>query len=290
MKHRMKRQMKCGTVALLLVVGASARLASAADKSSQVVFPQGSEQPLTALQDIDVVEHLGDRVPAGLSFTDTTGHPTAFDNFLYQGKPLLVTLGYHRCPMLCSLVLDGLVKSMKGSGMTLGKDFTAVSISIDPNEDPKAAAEQQRRILNSVGPGLVPKDWSFLMGSAAASQAMARAVGFRFKYDETSKQFAHSAVAFVLTPEGRVSRYLYGVDFLPRDFKLAMVEAGGGRVGTSFDKVLLSCFRYDPINRRYAPFVMGFMRIGAGLVFFALAGLLTVLWRKEIAMRKRRAA
>jgi protein SCO1/2 len=165
-----------------------------------------------------------------------------------------------------------------------------VSISIDPNEDPKAAAEQQRRILNSVGPGLAPKDWSFLMGSAAASQAMARAVGFRFKYDESSKQFAHSAVAFVLTPEGRVSRYLYGVDFLPRDFKLAMVEAGGGRVGTSFDKVLLSCFRYDPINRRYAPFVMGFMRIGAGLVFFALAGLLTVLWRKEIAMRKQRAA
>lgn len=279
-------------VALLSVLLAllGVRAAVAADKTSQVVFPQGSEQPLAALQDVDIVEHLGDRVPAGLSFTDTSGKAVAFDGFLCQGKPLLVTLGYHRCPMLCSLVLDGLVRSMKGTGLTLGKDFTAVSISIDPNEDPKAAAEQQRRILNAVAPGLGPEAWPFLMGTAAASQAIAKSIGFRFKYDQQSKQFAHAAAAFVLTPEGRVSRYLYGVDNLPRDFKLAMVEAGGGRVGTSFDKALLTCFRYDPVNRRYAPFVMGFMRVGASLVFFALAGLLTVLWRKEIAMKKRRAA
>lgn len=274
----------------LLVIVLASRAAAAADKSAEVVFPQGSETPLAALQDVDVVEHLGDRVPAGLAFTDTTGKAVAFDNFLYQGKPLLVTLGYHRCPMLCSLVLDGLVKSIKAAGLTVGKDFTAVSISIDPNEDPKAAAEQQRRILNAVAPGLDVGTWPFLMGTAAASEAMARAVGFRFKYDPQSKLFAHSAVAFVLTPEGKVSRYLYGVDVLPRDFKLAMVEASGGRVGTSFDRVLLSCFRYDPVTRRYAPYVIGFMRVGAGVVFLALAGLLTVLWRKEIEMRKRRAA
>lgn len=284
----MKRVSRLSLLAILFA--ASASVANAADKSSQVVFPQGSEQPLAALQDVDVVEHLGDRVPAGLSFTDTTGKAVAFDSFLYQGKPLLVTLGYHRCPMLCSLVLDGLVKSFKATGLTLGKDFTAVSISIDPNEDAKAAAEQQRRILNAVAPGLPVDSWPFLMGTAAASEAMARSVGFRFKFDPQSKQFAHSAVAFVLTPEGRVSRYLYGVDFPSRDFKLAMVEASGGRVGTSFDKVVLSCFRYDPVTRRYGPYVMGFMRIGAGLVFFALAGLLTVLWRKEMQMRKRRAA
>ena len=165
-----------------------------------------------------------------------------------------------------------------------------MSISIDPNEDPKAAAEVQQRILNALDPALRPKDWPFLMGTAAASGALAKAIGFRYKYDEGSKQFAHSAVAFVLTPEGRVSRYLYGVDVLPRDFRLAMVEAGGGRVGTSFDRVLMSCFRYDPIARRYAPFIMGFMRVGAGLVFVALASLLTVLWRKELQMKKRRAA
>jgi protein SCO1/2 len=114
-------------------------------------------------------------------------------------------------------------------------------------------------------------------------------VGFRYKYDERSRQFAHTAVAFVLTPDGVIARYLYGVDYLARDVKLALVEASGGHVGTSFDKVLLSCYRYDPVNRKYAPFVFAFVRAGALLVFLALAGLLTVLWRKELAMKRQRA-
>jgi protein SCO1 len=268
----------------------------AADKSAQVVFPQGTEQPLAALQDIDVVEHLGDRVPSGLSFRDPAGRQVAFDDVLHQRRPVLVTLGYYRCPMLCGLVLDGLAKSLKAGGLTLGKDFTAVSISIDPNEDPKLALETQKRILASIdapGSGAAgspahAEDWPFLMGDPEASKLMAQAVGFRYKYDEQSRQFAHSAVAFVLTPEGAISRYLYGVDFLPRDVRLALVEASGGRVGTSFDKVLLSCYRYDPVNRKYAPFVSAFVRVGAALVFFALAGLLTVLWRKELAMKRER--
>jgi len=277
-------------VAMLL-----ARGAVAADKSEKVVFPQGSEQPLAALQDIDVVEHLGDRIPAGLSFRDSGGHLVAFDDLLRRGggeaRPLVVTLGYYRCPMLCGLVLDGLAKALKTGGLTLGKDFTAVSVSIDPNEDPKLADDTQKRILATVGEGGVPaasERWPFLMGDPENSRLLARTVGFRYKYDEQSRQFAHSAVAFVLTPEGVISRYLYGVDFLARDVKLALVEASGGRVGTSFDKVLLSCYRYDPVNRKYAPFVFAFVRVGAALVFFALATLLTILWRKELAMKRQR--
>jgi protein SCO1/2 len=261
---------------------------SALAAKPQVVFPQGSEQPLSALQDIDVIERLGDRIPAGLSFRDAEGHTLALDDLLHQRKPLLVTLGYYRCPMLCGLVLDGLVKSLKTAGLTLGKDFLAVSISIDPSEEAKLAAEQQKRILGALGPAARAEHWPFLLGDPSGSRQLAEAVGFRYKYDETSKQFAHSAVAFVLTPEGIVSRYLYGVDFQARDTKLALLEAGGGRVGTSFDKVLLSCFRYDPVNRRYAPYVFGFMRLGAGTVFIALATLLTILWRKEIAMKRQR--
>ena len=273
------------------VVSLAPRATLAGDKTDKVVFPQGSEQPLAALQDIDVVEHLGDRVPAGLSFRDAAGRLVAFDDILHQRRPVLVTLGYYRCPMLCGLVLDGLAKSLKTGGLTLGRDFSAVSISIDPNEDPKLAVDQQKRILAAVGAAGAPahaEDWPFLMGDPEASKALAQAVGFRYKYDEQSKQFAHSAVAFVLTPEGAISRYLYGVDFLARDVRLALVEASGGRVGTSFDKVLLSCYRYDPVNRKYAPFVFAFVRIGAALVFFALAGLLTVLWRKELAMKRQR--
>jgi protein SCO1 len=258
------------------VLGALSLLAASARAHAepQIVFPQGSEQPLAALQDIDVVEHLGDRVPGGLSFTDESGRPVALDGLFQRGK-----------------VLDGLVKAAHASGLKLGKDFYAVDISIDPKEDAKLLTEAQKRVVSLYGNGATTADWPFWRSTrdgGAAARALADAVGFRFKYDPSSNQFAHDAVAFVLTADGAVSRYLYGVDYPARDFRMAFVEAGGGRVGTSFDKVLLSCYKYDPAKRRYAPFVLGFMRIGASLVFFALAGLLTVLWRKEIAMRKRR--
>jgi protein SCO1/2 len=270
---------------------ASLALTGAAGRAEpQVVFPQGSDQPLAALQDIDVIEHLGERIPSGLIFNDVAGRPVALDALLNRGKPVVVTLGYHRCPMLCGLVLDGLAKATHGSGLQLGKDFTAVDISIDPAEDSKLLQQSQHRVLELVGGGATTEQWPFWLSTtdgAAAARKLADAVGFRYKFDPTSKQFAHDAVAFVLTPEGVIARYLYGVDYPQRDFRMAVVEASGGRVGTSLDKAILACYQYNPATRRYAPFVMAFMRLGALLVFFALAGLMAVLWRKELAMRRR---
>jgi protein SCO1/2 len=274
-------------LALSLAAGAGG-VARAAEKLP-LTFPQGSEQPLAALQDIDVIEHLGDRVPAGLEFTDTAGQKVSLDTLTSAGKPVLVTLGYHRCPMLCSLVLDGLVKAAKATGLAPGREFLAVDISIDPQEDLTLAQGTQKRIVDAMG--AKPADWPFWVSTkdgGAAARRLADAVGFRYKYDAQSKQFAHDAVAFLIAPGGIVARYLYGVEYQPRDFRLAVVEASDGRVGTSLDKVLLSCYKYDPVTRRYAPFVFGFMRIGAGLVFVALAMLLTVLWRKELAMARSR--
>ena len=265
--------------------------AGAARAEKQIVFPQGSEQPLAALQDIDVIEHLGDRVP-GLAFADGAGHAARIDSLFGQGKPVVVTLGYHRCPMLCGLVLDGLVKAARASGLKVGKDFFAVDVSIDPAEDAQLLAQTQKRVLSLAGSDNTA-DWPFwssVSDGGEAARKLADAVGFRYKFDPQSKQFAHDAVAFVLTPDGVVARYLYGVDYPARDFRMAIVEASGGRVGTSLDKVLMSCYRYDPAKRRYAPFVMGFMRIGAGTVCLALFGLLTVLWRRELVMKKQRQA
>ena len=280
----MTRTLGATLTAALLLLGGRARA------GKQLAFPQGGEQPLAALQDIDVIEHLGDRVPAGLKFTDGAGSPVGLESLLGRGKPILVTLGYHRCPMLCGLVLDGLVKASSASGLAIGKDFLAVDVSIDPAEELKLLTATQKRVVDLAGNGATPASWPFWRSSTdggAAARALADAVGFKYRYDNDSKQFAHEAVAFVLSPEGIIARYLYGVDYPARDFRMAVVEAGGGRVGTSFDKVVLSCYRYDPATRRYAPFVMGFMRIGGLTVLLALAGLLTVLWRKEIVMRKR---
>ena len=276
-----------------VVVFSAIVLAAGAARAAKepIAFPQGSEQPLAALQDIDVIEHLGDRVP-NLSFTDGASNQVSLASLLGKGKPILVTLGYHRCPMLCGLVLDGLVKAARASGLKVGKDFYAVDVSIDPAEDAKLLEQTQKRVLSLAGSDNTA-DWPFwssVSDGGEAARKLADAVGFRYKYDPQSKQFAHDAVAFVLTPEGVVARYLYGVDYPARDFRMAIVEAGGGRVGTSFDKVLMSCYRYDPAKRRYAPFVMGFMRIGAGTVCLALIGLLAVLWRREFVMKKQRQA
>jgi protein SCO1 len=281
-----RRLCSLGGILTLLILG---RPVLAGDRIQGAPFPQGQDQTLAALQDIDVVEHLGDRIPVGFSFREPGGRKVELDALL-GSRPVLITLGYYRCPMLCGLVLEGLVKAMKGSGLLPGRDFQAASISIDPDEEPKVARETGERTWRAVGAGVGAAEWPFLLGDPVASRALADAVGFKYAYDQSSRQFAHEAVAFVLTPDGRISRYLYGLDVLPRDFRLAMVEAGGGKVGTSFDRVLLSCCRYDPINRKYAPYVMGFMRIGAGLVFLCLALLLGVLWRKEWLMRSRRVA
>jgi protein SCO1/2 len=276
-------------IAFPLLGLAAATPAVARETNLAPTFPQGADEPLAALQDVDVIEHIGDKIPGGLTFRDPEGHKVELDALLGQ-KPLLVTLGYYRCPMLCNLVLDGLVKTMKQAGLLPGRDFQAVSVSIDPNEDAKLAVDTRTRVLASAGLAADAGAWPFLMGDAFGSRVLADSVGFKYAYDKSSGQFAHDAVTFVLTREGRISRYLYGVDVLPRDFRLAMVEAGAGRVGTSFDRLLLSCFQYDPLNRKYAPYALGFVRIGSGLVFLVLVGLLTMLWRKELDMRRRRAA
>jgi protein SCO1/2 len=280
------------TVAFVLALCVAGR---ARAEKPPLAFPAGSEEPLTALQNIEVIEHLGDRVPSHLTFTDLDGKTVSLDALTNAGKPVLITLGYHRCPMLCSLVLDGLVKAMKDTGLVLGRDLLAVDVSIDPTEDVALAKATQKRIVDSIGGGKTPADFPFWLSTkdgGAAVRALAEGVGFRYKYDEQSKQFAHEAVTFLVSPGGVISRYFYGVEYSSRDFKLAVIEAGDSRVGTSFDKVMLACYKYDPVTRRYAPFVFGFMRIGAGLVFVALATLMGTLWRKELQMRnsKRRVA
>jgi protein SCO1/2 len=242
--------------------------------------------------DINVIENLGQRVPAGLSFQDGRGLRVELDSLLGKGKPVLMTMGYYRCPLLCNLVHEGLAKALREAGLLPGRDFQGLAVSVDPNEEPKSAVTNQRRLLRSLGnPG--DEHWPFLMPTPGREEAVAKlaeSVGFRYKYDDKSRQFAHAAVVMVLTPEGKVSRYLYDVKFKPRDLRFALVEASGGRVGTTLDRVLLTCFKYDPMSQGYTPYAFGFVRIGALLSFAALAALLIVLWRREWRTRRRRLA
>lgn len=238
--------------------------------------------PAPVLSKVEVVEKLGERLPGELTFTDWRGEKVKLSS-LHQGeRPVLLTLVYYRCPTLCGLVLNGMVSALKRTGLEVGRDVSVVTVSIDPEETPELARKKRAVELASLGLTEEAQGWSFLVGEEAAVAELAEAVGFRYGYDEEIKQFAHAAVLMVLTPDGRVSRYIYGVTYPPRDLKLALLEASGGRVGTAFDRFLLTCYRYDPATRRYEPYVQGFIRGGALLVFFALAATLAVFWRREL--------
>ncbi|HTS83097.1 MAG TPA: SCO family protein [Myxococcaceae bacterium] len=242
------------------------------------------------MQGVDVVEQLGERVPEDLRLVDSEGQPFRLKDELHRGKPVVLALVYYRCPQLCSLTLSSLTRALRGSGMKPGQDYRAVVVSIDPSETPRDSAESKRGHMQALGISPTTPDWRFATAAQPEIDALARATGFRYRYDSASKQFAHISVAFVLSEDGRMSRYLYGVEYPARDMKLALVEAGKGKVGTAFDRVLLTCFKYDPATRSYSPYGLAFVRLGALTVFAALVVLLTVLWRQDLKLKKRRGA
>jgi len=183
--------------------------------------------------------------------------------------------------MLCGLIQSGLARAMRENGLAAGTDFRAVSISFDPEEKAPLAKERKRGYLQSMGLPDTSDAWSFWIDQGGAARRVADAVGFHYKRDEVSGEWAHLAAVMVLSPDGTVSRYLYGIDFPPKDFRLSLVEAADGKVGTSFDKLVLTCYRYDPASRKYQPFALGFVRLGGLAAFFGLAGLIGALVIRE---------
>ncbi len=244
--------------------------------------PEGNQQLPPALQNVEIEEKLGSALPLDARFTDQDGAAVRLRDLFQGRRPVVLSLVYFNCPMLCGLVLTGVARGMRETGLELGKDFDAVTLSFDPSDTTKMAAERQRGLLQAVGKPDAKAGWTFLTGADPEIKAVTEAVGFKYAYDEKTKQFAHAAAVFVLTPDGRVSRYLYGVEYPARDVRLALVEAGQGRVGTSFDKLLLTCYRYDPASRKYEPFAMGFVRVALVGVLGGLGIMLGVFWRREI--------
>ena len=268
--------------ALLLLAPALALALPIGQALHKPVPVEANAQLPAALQDVEIEEKLGARLPLEARFTTQDGRAVRLGDLLGGHRPVVLSLVYFNCPMLCGLILTGAARGMRETGLALGKDFDAVTLSFDPRDSTKVAAERQRGYLQAFGDPTARQAWTFLTGAAPEIAAVTGAVGFKYAWDEPSKQFAHAAAIFVLTPDGRVSRYLYGVEFPARDLRLALVEASEGRVGTSFDRLLLTCFRYDPASRRYEPYVMGVVRVAMLGVLGGLALMLGVYWRREI--------
>jgi protein SCO1 len=280
----MRRALAVLAPALALAVAAprGARALPVGQALHRSVPPEGNAQLPPALQDVEIVERLGAQVPLDLSFTTQDGRAVRLRELLAGRRPVVLTLVYFDCPMLCGLILTGAARGMRETGLELGKDFDAVTLSFDPRDSSRAAAERQRGYLQAFGKPEVKEAWTFLTGAEPDIHAVTEAVGFKYAYDEKTRQFAHAAGLFVLTPDGRVSRYLYGIEFPARDLRLALVEASEGRVGTSFDRLLLTCYRYDPASRKYEPYVMGVVRVAMLGVLGGLGLMLGVFWRREV--------
>jgi protein SCO1/2 len=222
------------------------------------------------LQGVDVEEKPNAQVPLDAPFVAEDGSPIRLRDLMRPDRPVILQLGYNRCPMLCNLVLNGAVNGLKGVDWNAGDQFDLVSISVAPTETPELAKVKKDGYVLEYGRDGATRGFRFLTGPAASSHAVADAVGFRFREQENG-EIAHAAVLFVLTPEGRVSRYLYGTKFDPKDLRLALLEASEGKIGTTLDRFILWCHVYDPDARGYVLFAVRLMQLG-GLVTLVVLG------------------
>ena len=232
------------------------------------------------LQDVGFDQRLNQQVPLDLPFTDEHGQTVRLGDYFHE-KPVILALVYYECPMLCTLVLNGLVQGMRDMPFTVGKEYTVVTISFDPRETPLLAAEKKKNYLARYGRPQGADGWHFLTGKADAIKAVTRSVGFRYVYDPRSKQFIHTSGLIVLTPQGKISRYFYGIQYRARDLRLGLVEASQNKIGTAADQVLLYCFHYDPDSGKYTASVLNFVRVGGIATVVILVGMVWFLVRAE---------
>ena len=240
--------------------------------------PSGGVKPLAA--DVGVDEHVGSALPE-LTLTDQHATPRQLSELLQPGKPLLLSLAYYHCPGLCDISLRELASSMRNLGWTLGQDYTALTISIDPHDTPTSAAAKRANVLALLHMSDTAL-WPFSVTDAATLKQLTDALGYRYAYDAATRQYAHPAVSVVLTPTGKIARYLYGPTLEPRDVRLALREARLGRGGATdlIDRTVLSCFQYDPATHRYAGLILGVMRGGAALIALLLAAAIALFIRR----------
>ena len=263
---------------------ASPGTVSAPASAATPAAPAAPAAPAEKVEQVEILERLGQPVPTDAIFFDAFMNQVTLKDVFSRGKPVLLSLVYFDCPMLCSLVMSGLIKGLNESGLQLGKDYVAVTASFNPKDTPRDASHYMQgylQTLRGADKARAP-DWMFLTGGQSSISGLSEAVGYKYRFDREANQFEHPAAAFVLTPDGRMARYFYGIEFPARELRLALVEASQGRVGTSLDRVLLKCFKYDPASRRYRIQVLTVLRIGASAVAIALFSTLAVLWRREV--------
>lgn len=226
-------------------------------------------------------QKLDTQLPLDLMFRDESGRVVRLGQYFRRDRPVLLNFVYYNCPMLCPMALEGLTSSLTELKFDIGDQFDVVTVSIDPRDTPAMAAERKERYVKRYGRMSANTGWHFLTANESAIRKLADAVGFRYAYDIQANQFAHATVLIVLTPTGRVSRYLYGFEYKPRDLRLSLVEASANKIGTPTDALLLMCYHYDAATGKYGRSAMNFVRAGGVATVLGLAGFIFVMVRRE---------
>ena len=308
--HRFTARLVAFTLALLALGSAPARAAKDASETSAPAAAPGaitsdtvSPDPVAdangprdvgkaivppGLDDVGVLEHLDGQIPLDAVFRDQNGKMVRFGELLDGKRPMVLTLAYHTCPTVCSLVLSQTVESLKHVDWSIGKEYTAVTLSFDPRETLERTVAKRNDLLHDYARPGAETGWTFLLGNDANIHRVTDAVGFKYHYVEREQQFAHPTVILIVKPNGQVARYLYGLEYSPKDVRLGLLEASNGRSITTVDRVLLYCYHYDPNSGRYAIVATRVMQVGAGLAGFALIAFLATFWIKELLLKRAR--
>jgi len=264
------------TLSVLTIISAPAALAAAPLKSPQDAI----------LQQVKIDQKIGDPLPLDAAFKDSTGRDVRLGDY-FKDKPVIVTMVYYECPMLCTLVLNGLVRALRPLSLSIGKDFEVVTVSFNPKEGPELAAAKKKSYLDSYRRDGGGAGWHFLTGDEHSIHRLTDALGFHYAFDPERGEYAHGAAIMLATPDGHIARYFFGVEYPSNDVRLALVEASAGTVGTVVDQLLLLCYHYDPSTGRYTALTLGTLRVGGLITLMGLVGFIGFMTRRERTARRR---
>lgn len=253
--------------------------------SKGIMSPPANVRP-PRLENVGIEQRLDSQVPPDLAFRDETGRAVKLGDY-FGRKPLILNLVYYNCTMLCGEALAGLSSAMRLVKFDVGKEFEVITVSFDPREAPEIAAAKKKDYVKRYGRSGADVGWHFLTGPAESVNALTKAVGFQYQYDPKINQFAHATAIMVLTPQGRISRYFYGVDFPPKDLRMGLVEASQGRIGNPIDAVLLYCYHYDPATGKYGAVIANILRLAAAATILILGGFILIMLRLERSLSRR---
>ena len=279
------------TVVLALTVAAAAYAQPPRFTGSEIGRTPGTSSELVPdiLEKVGIDQKLNAQVPLDAVFRDEAGRQVKLGSF-FGRKPVILTLVYYECPMLCTQVLNGAVSSLKVMNFTVGEEFDIVTVSFNPKETPAMATAKKETYVAKYGRPQAATGWHFLTGEQSSIDALAKAVGFRYTFDQSTLQYVHASAIMVLTPQGRVSKYFYGIEYPPKDIRLGLIEASDGKIGTPVDQVILYCYHYDPHSGKYSMIIMNVLRVAGAATVMLIAGFIGLMWVRDRRTSKNVAA